>query len=193
MPNPKTRNAFSAFLYNNSLTLFFVALFFVSIIGQIYTGLHEHNDFLEEKGAETIGVLPYLSSGHFLESTFENWESEFLQMAFFIIFSVWLRQKGSSDPNPSTKRMMRTGTPAFPGGSMAVRKGGLILKFISNHFPSRFCCCSSFRLFCILRKLKDYNLTQSLEHNPWLPCNLMLENLNSGLSRFRTTRVNLYQ
>lgn len=38
-----------------------------------------------------------MKSGHFLEALFENWESEFLQMAAFVILAIGLRQKGSAE------------------------------------------------------------------------------------------------
>ena len=32
-----------------------------------------------------------------MEATFENWESEFLQMASYVLLTIWLVQKGSSE------------------------------------------------------------------------------------------------
>lgn len=42
-------------------------------------------------------MTEYLNSGHFPQSTFENWESKFLQMGLFVWFTIFLRQKGSSE------------------------------------------------------------------------------------------------
>jgi len=39
----------------------------------------------------------YLRSDHFLEATMENWESEFLQMFGFVVFTAFLFQKGSAE------------------------------------------------------------------------------------------------
>jgi hypothetical protein len=39
----------------------------------------------------------YLTTRHFAEATFENWESEFLQMGAFVLLTVFLRQKGSGE------------------------------------------------------------------------------------------------
>jgi hypothetical protein len=38
-----------------------------------------------------------MTTGHFWEATGENWESEFLQMAMFVILTTSLRQKGSAE------------------------------------------------------------------------------------------------
>jgi len=39
----------------------------------------------------------YISSGHFIQSTFENWESEFLQMGMYVFFTIFLYQQGSAE------------------------------------------------------------------------------------------------
>src|SRR6185503_1339803 len=72
-------------------------LFIFSITGQMITGWKEHNKERVEEGSPAIGLTAYLQTGHFLQGTFENWESEFLQMALFVILTISLRQKGSSE------------------------------------------------------------------------------------------------
>ncbi|MGZ4661861.1 MAG: DUF6766 family protein, partial [Arthrobacter sp.] len=42
-------------------------------------------------------MFEYLTTGDFIEATFENWESKFLQMAMYVILTVFLFQKGSSE------------------------------------------------------------------------------------------------
>ncbi|HUC82554.1 MAG TPA: DUF6766 family protein, partial [Flavisolibacter sp.] len=81
----------------NSLSLVFFVLFLVTIVGQTLTGLQEHNQQLQDEGGKQIGIAAYLSSGHFIQSTFENWESEFFQMALYVILTIFLYQKGSSE------------------------------------------------------------------------------------------------
>ena len=71
------------FLKNNSLSLVFALLFLITLCGQATTGWKEHNQEMQEAGGEQISFSKYLTSGHFLQATFENWESEFLQMALF--------------------------------------------------------------------------------------------------------------
>ena len=44
----------------------------------------------------------YLSSGHFVEATAENWESEFLQMSGYVFLTAFLRQRGSPESKPTT-------------------------------------------------------------------------------------------
>ncbi|TGE17233.1 hypothetical protein E5J99_08075 [Hymenobacter elongatus] len=85
------------FLYENSLLLVGTALVLAAMVGQALTGWHEYNGDLEELGLLPLSLGQYLTSGHFLEATFENWESEFLQMGLFVLLTIWLRQKGSSE------------------------------------------------------------------------------------------------
>ena len=66
------------FIRNNSLSLVFLLLFIASLVGQTLTGYREHNKELLEDGAAPIPLSEYLHTGHFIQATFENWESEFL-------------------------------------------------------------------------------------------------------------------
>lgn len=67
------------------------------LAGQILTGYHEKNNELAEEGMAALTMAQYLTSGHFLQATFENWESEFLQMALYVLLTVKLFQVGSSE------------------------------------------------------------------------------------------------
>ncbi len=117
-----------SFLYNNSLSITFLVLAVITIGGQVLTGLHQYNYFLSEHHQNPIGILQYLKSGHFIEATFENWESEFLQMALFIWLTVFLRQKGSSESKQlSGKEDVDRQPEKHPDTPWPVRKGGIIL------------------------------------------------------------------
>ena len=84
-------------LVENSLSLVLLLLFFAFAVGQVVTGHRAHNEELAEHGANATTLVQYLASGHFLEAFFENWESEFFQMGAFVLLTVKLRQKGSSE------------------------------------------------------------------------------------------------
>jgi hypothetical protein len=81
----------------NSLGQAFFTLFLLCIVGQVGAGWRVHNEQAVEHGQAAIGLLAYLGSGHFLEAMFENWESEFLQMALFVVLTAVLFQKGSAE------------------------------------------------------------------------------------------------
>ena len=118
----------NSFLYNNSLSIAFLVLAVITIIAQTLTGLNQYNGFLIEHHRNTVSILQYLRSGHFIEATFENWESEFLQMALFVWFTVFLRQKGSSESKQlSGKEDVDVQPKNHPNAPWPVRKGGIIL------------------------------------------------------------------
>src|SRR5687767_6587442 len=114
----------------NSLSIVFFILFILALLGQIITGHKEHNLEMVEEGGNAIPIGQYLFSGHFLQSTFENWESEFLQMALFVIFSMFLYQKGSSESKDPDKEeeVDRDADPKRKNAPWPVKKGGFALK-----------------------------------------------------------------
>jgi O-antigen ligase len=117
------------FLKNNSLSVVFLLLFLFAIGGQSITGFKEYNKERQEEGAAAVGFSTYLSSGHFIESTFENWESEFLQMALFVILTIFLFQKGSSESKKmeGEEEVDREPSPRRKNSPWPVKKGGVIL------------------------------------------------------------------
>ena len=50
-----------------------------------------------QHGRSSFSYWHYLTTAHFAEATFENWESEFLQMGAFVLLTVFLVQKGSAE------------------------------------------------------------------------------------------------
>ncbi|XKD98604.1 DUF6766 family protein [Microvirga sp. RSM25] len=124
------------FLRDNGLSVALFGLFLVSLIGQALTGWRAQAEELRLHELPAIGFLPYLTSGHFISAVFENWESEFLQMAAYVLLTIFLFQKGASeskkpdednpeDESPSAHR----GDPDAPG---PVHRGGLLLKLYSH-------------------------------------------------------------
>lgn len=117
------------FIYQNSLSLVFLLLFFISIVGQFFMGQAESNKEREEEGQSALSAAEYIQSGHFIQATFENWESEFLQMALFVVLTISLRQKGSSESKKceGEEEVDREPNPKRKGAPWAVRRGGWIL------------------------------------------------------------------
>lgn len=154
------------FLKNNSLSITFLLLFIVAIGAQTIFGLKEYNKELTEHGAAAIEMKDYFSSGHFIESTFENWESEFLQMALFVWLTIFLKEKGSSESKGFDKEepVDREPDPKRKDAPWPVRKGGLILMLYKNSLT-----LSLFLLFILsfvlhfYGSLKDQNLQNILD------------------------------
>jgi hypothetical protein len=124
-----------SFLKRNGLSLAVLALMLLSLVGQYLTGWQDYNSQRKEWHKPPVSALEYVTSGHFISATFENWESEFLQMAIYVLLTVSLYQKGSSeskDPEKSGEEEVDREPKPHPGAPWPVRKGGLALK-LYNH------------------------------------------------------------
>lgn len=128
-----------SFLHKNSLSLFFLFIFLITLFGQALTGWKEHNEELKDHNAAEITLRTYLGTGHFISATFENFESEFLQMAMYVLITIHLRQIGSSESKSldEPEEVDREPVPS-KDAPWAVRKGGWILKIYSNSLSLAF-------------------------------------------------------
>ena len=75
---------------DRALTLVLMAMFLVALAGQVLTGLARYNATQADHGQAPVDVSGYLATGHPWEALFENWESEFLQMAVFVLLTTFL-------------------------------------------------------------------------------------------------------
>lgn len=91
---------------DNGLTLAFVALLLAALLGQALTGAAELNNSLAAQGARQLSVAQYLVSSQFGVDVAENWQSEYLQFALYIVATTWLVQRGSSE----SKKLDQIGT-----------------------------------------------------------------------------------
>ena len=89
-----------SFVYRNGLLIVFGSLLIMALIGQVITGRSEYNEELAEYQRPPVDWKTYLQSGHFISATFENWESEFLQMGLYVTLTIFLRQLGAPDSKP---------------------------------------------------------------------------------------------
>jgi hypothetical protein len=157
------------FIRNNALSLTFIILFFVSLVGQTIFGLEEYNKERSEHNAAPVTIPQYLSSGHFLQSTFENWESEFLQMALFVVLTIFLMQKGSSESKAfdGAEEVDREPDPKKKDAPWPVRSGGLALGFY-KHSLTIVLLALFFLSFGVhfYGSLKDENTQLALQRRP---------------------------
>ena len=87
-------------VYSNSLLLVMAALFIGSWFGQSLTGWREYAQHQEEHGERAPSWTGYLERADFWESTLENWQSEFLAVGSMVVFTIYLRQRGSPESKP---------------------------------------------------------------------------------------------
>lgn len=119
---------------NNALSITMLSAFVVFLALQSVFGWQTHNEELIGYDAAPLGYLSYLTSGHFIESVFENWESEFLQMAGYVLLTSYLVQRGSSESKPEDQqdRPEDYRDHARPDSPWPVRTGGLPLVVYRN-------------------------------------------------------------
>lgn len=157
-----------SYFYRNGLSIVFLMIFLFTLAAQAYTGWKTHNEELQELQANEIGFSVYLKSGHFISATFENFESEFLQMALYVLMTVSLRQLGSAEskkldePEEVDREPKPTEDAPWP-----VKKDGWILKIYSNSLSICF-----FILFFVSWGLhlygswQDHNVDQLIKNLP---------------------------
>ncbi len=92
-------------LKSNGLSLFFGAIFLLTLAGQALAGRARFNDQQRTAGLPDIGLLEYVLSSDFGVDVIENWQSEYLQLVLYIVVTVWLVQRGS----PESKEMDEVG------------------------------------------------------------------------------------
>lgn len=158
----------TSFLYRNSLSITVIVLMLLSLAGQFFTGLKTENKELEENGFPALSISEYFYSGHFIQATFENWESEFLQMMLYVLLTISLRQKGSSESKPleGTEEVDREPIP-HPKAPWPVKKGGVWLKIYKHSLSMAFALLFliSFGLH-FYGSLKNYNNEQAMKKEP---------------------------
>lgn len=124
------------FLRDNGLTLVLATLFGLSVLGQAFTGFAAENAERVQHGEPLTTLLPYLGSGAFLSSLFENWESEFLQMWAFVMLTAFLMQKGSPESKDLDEEAKQDRDPALdadkPDAPLPVRMGGWVRSLYSH-------------------------------------------------------------
>jgi Domain of unknown function (DUF6766) len=123
------------FLKNNGLSLVNIALFLAALFVMSVTGHHQYNGDLRDHHDRPVGYWSYLHTGDFIEGVFENWESEFLQMGTYVLFTAFLFQKRSPESKPLGEQTPQDVDPRrqrYPDPPRPVRRGGVILKLYMN-------------------------------------------------------------
>jgi hypothetical protein len=116
-PNPKKKDApwpvkqggLIMGVYKHSLSIALFSLFAVSFIVHWYGSLKDYNEEELLKGKSTESAMQYLSNSRFWFESFQNWQSEFLSVFVIVVFSIFLRQKGSAQSKPVDDANSKTG------------------------------------------------------------------------------------
>lgn len=131
---------------NHGLSIVMFTVFLALLVGQALSGMHDYNDERGKRGEAELGLAEYLRSSHFAEATAENWESEFLQMFFYVLATSFLYQKGSAESkDPRERHEHHTATRKVTKDSpWPARRGGWVLRVYEHSLSLAF-----FLLFAI--------------------------------------------
>jgi hypothetical protein len=87
-------------VFSNSLLLVMLFFWVGSWATQSITGWRTYADEQVAHKEPAVGYSSYLSTAEFWNRSLQNWQSEFLAVASISIFTVYLRQRGSSQSKP---------------------------------------------------------------------------------------------
>ena len=97
-------------LYSNSLGIV-MGLFFLGSWGaQLVAGTTAYNSERLQNLLAPLSMPEYAMSANFWNRTLQNWQSEFLAVGSMVVFSIYLRQRGSPESKPVGAPHGETGT-----------------------------------------------------------------------------------
>jgi hypothetical protein len=132
------------FVRENALSLLFGALFTGALVAQAVAGHAAYNDdevahaALLHRAPETVSFWRFVTSSDFWNSVMENWQSEYLQFALFILATIWFVQRGSTESKeegeegPSSEEEEREQRTAGARSPLWARAGGLRARAYGN-------------------------------------------------------------
>jgi hypothetical protein len=97
-------------LYENSLLVTMTAIFLATWCAQSLNNWRVFNDEQREHAEATVSWGHYLLDADFWEKTLQNWQSEFLAVGVMVVFTIYLRQRGSPESKPVGAPHDETGT-----------------------------------------------------------------------------------
>ncbi len=133
-------------LRDQSLTIVTLGLFLLFLGAQTVTGHRVYNADQRDHQQATVSLGAYLQSGHFVEATFENWESEFLQMSAYVFLTAFLVQRGSAESrDPDKSKDSEEDAPLSVDSPWAAKQAGPVRFVYENSLPLAlfgiFVCC----------------------------------------------------
>jgi hypothetical protein len=125
------------FIREHSLSIVTLGLFLIIWLGgQAWAGHRTYNEEQRAHGEPTVSMAEYVTRAEFGEATFENWESEFLQMGIYVLLTAWLVERGSAESKPPSGDPHLDADPRQhrkdPNAPWPVRRGGLALRIYEH-------------------------------------------------------------
>jgi hypothetical protein len=110
VPWPVRRGSWALWLYERSLAIAFGLLFILSFALHAYGGVLLENEERLKDGLPPQSSFEFVVSSQFWYESFQNWQSEFLSIFAVVVFTIFLRQRGSPQSKPVASPHSETGT-----------------------------------------------------------------------------------
>ncbi len=126
------------FARDNGLSLAFGLLFLVTLVFQAVSGHDTFNHGQLVHQGDPISLGHYVTSAIFWADVMENWQSEYLQFSLYILATVWLIQRGSTESKEPDRvgresdEQQKLGEHAEPDSPSWATAGGLRTRVFSN-------------------------------------------------------------
>jgi hypothetical protein len=109
-PWPVKRGGLALNLYAHSLSIAFFLFLLGAITLHAVSGARVYSQEQVDHGEAPMSVLKYVGTSRFWFESFQNWQSEFLAIALVVVFSIFLRQRGSPESKPVDSPHSETGS-----------------------------------------------------------------------------------
>jgi hypothetical protein len=96
-------------VYSRSLGIVMGAIFLFSWLAQSIAGRSAFNEQQIADLQDPVTWVGYVVSADFWNRTLQNWQSEFLAVGSMVVFSIYLRQRGSPESKPVGSAHTATG------------------------------------------------------------------------------------
>jgi len=99
-----------SWVYRHSFFLIFLLLFVLSFALHIVVGTDAFNEKRFLAGQPPISIGAFLLTSKFWTTTLETWQAEYLVIAMYVAFSIFLRQEGSPESKKTESKNETTGS-----------------------------------------------------------------------------------
>jgi hypothetical protein len=97
-------------LFSNSFFIVMGLIFLATWLAQSFAAWTVYNNEQQAHDSQTVSWLSYLGTGNFWDRSLQNWQSEFLAVGTIVVFTIYLRQRGSPESKPVGSPHEQTGS-----------------------------------------------------------------------------------
>lgn len=96
--------------YSHSLVVAFLILFLCAVALHVGGGWLEYNAERAYKGLAPVSPFAYMATALFWYQSLRNWQSEYIDIFFLIVLTIFLHERGSSQSKATSSKIGDTGS-----------------------------------------------------------------------------------